>query len=214
MIGREKKKYNDIFFVCSLIEYIGRRTKNHRNVIVNALGKDKLQHLYKLADVYHSENMEKVSDELIRDHQIQEGVFDNVAEGKYLIPSYWDIGKVYKRLIIDICEKQNKKPIETLIEVYNSWLSRKIEDFNSSLYYENPDYLYESYIKGDVYQISLYPFSLDTNSSKRNYAVQQHFNVVCKIYFVVKSGTSTFATENKCTLTQLTYNSRFVGVPT
>lgn len=82
--------------------------------------------------------MEKVSDELIRDHQIQEGVFDNVAEGKYLIPSYWDIGKVYKRLIIDICEKQNKKPIETLIEVYNSWLSRKIEDFNSSLYYENP----------------------------------------------------------------------------
>lgn len=151
MIGREKKKYNDIFFVCSLIEYIGRRTKNHRNVIVNALGKDKLQHLYKLADVYHSENMEKVSDELIRDHQIQEGVFDNVAEGKYLIPSYWDIGKVYKRLIIDICEKQNKKPIETLIEVYNSWLSRKIEDFNSSLYYENPDYLYESYIKGDVY---------------------------------------------------------------
>lgn len=151
MIGREKKKYNDIFFVCSLIEYIGRRTKNHRNVIVNALGKDKLQHLYKLADVYHSENMEKVSDELIGDHQIQEGVFDNVAEGKYLIPSYWDIGKVYKRLIIDICEKQNKKPIETLIEVYNSWLSRKIEDFNSSLYYENPDYLYESYIKGDVY---------------------------------------------------------------
>ena len=151
MIGREKKKYNDIFFVCSLIEYIGRITKNHRNVIVNALGKDKLQHLYKLADVYHSENMEKVSDELIRDHQIQEGVFDNVAEGKYLIPSYWDIGKVYKRLIIDICEKQNKKPIETLIEVYNSWLSRKIEDFNSSLYYENPDYLYESYIKGDVY---------------------------------------------------------------
>lgn len=151
MIGREKKKYNDIFFVCSLIEYIGRKTKNHRNVIVNALGKDKLQHLYKLADVYHSENIEKISDELIRNYHIQEGAFDNVAEGKYLIPSYWDIGKVYKRLIIEICEKQNKKPIDTLIEVYNSWLSRKIEDFNSSLYYESPDYLYESYIKGEVF---------------------------------------------------------------
>lgn len=37
-----------------------------------------------------------------------------------------------------------------LMEVYNSWLSRKIEDFNSSLYQENPGYLYESYSKGEV----------------------------------------------------------------
>lgn len=36
------------------------------------------------------------------------------------------------------------------MEVYNSWLSPKIEDFNSSLYYENPGYLYESYNKGEV----------------------------------------------------------------
>ena len=123
MIGREKKEYNDLFFVCSLIEYIGRKTKNHRNVVVNAIGKDKLQHLYELADVYDS---------------------------KYSIPTHWDIGKVYKRLIIDICVKQGKESIETLVEVYNSWLSRKIEDFNSSLYYENPGYLYESYLEGDV----------------------------------------------------------------
>ena len=45
---------------------------------------------------------------------------------------------------------KEKEPIDTLIEVYNSWLSRKLEDYNSSLYYENPDYLYESYNKGDV----------------------------------------------------------------
>ncbi|GHU72406.1 hypothetical protein FACS189413_15460 [Bacteroidia bacterium] len=37
MTGREKKEYNDLFFVCSLIEYIGRKTKNHRNVVVNSL---------------------------------------------------------------------------------------------------------------------------------------------------------------------------------
>jgi hypothetical protein len=36
------------------------------------------------------------------------------------------------------------------LEVYNSWLSRKLEDYNSSLYYENPGYLYASYAKGDV----------------------------------------------------------------
>ncbi|MDL2213644.1 hypothetical protein LJC05_02910 [Bacteroides sp. OttesenSCG-928-J23] len=150
MIGREKKEHNDIFFVCSLIEYIGRKTKNHRNVVVNAIGKKKLQHLYELADVYHSENIDKLSDELITQYDIEEGVFDNVAACKYAIPTHWDIGKVYKRLIVDVTEKQNKEPINALCEIYNSWLSRKIEDFNSSLYYENPGYLYESYKKGDV----------------------------------------------------------------
>jgi len=54
MIGREKKEYNDMFFVCSLIEYIGRRTKNHRNVVVNAIGVEKLQQIYNLADIYNS----------------------------------------------------------------------------------------------------------------------------------------------------------------
>lgn len=150
MTGREKKEYNDLFFVCSLIEYLGRKTKNHRNVIVNAIGKEKLQHIYDLADVYHSENIDKITDELTNEYQIEEGVFDNVSDGKYTIPTHWDIGKVYKRLIVELCNKQNKEPVETLIEVYNSWLSHKIEDFNSSLYYESPAYLYESYVNGDV----------------------------------------------------------------
>ncbi len=150
MIGIEKKEYNDMFFVCSLIEYIGRKTNNHRNVVVNAIGKDRLQHIYELADVYHSENIDKITDELVSDYNIEHGRFDNIATANYSIPTHWDIGKVYKRLIVDVSNKQNKQPIDALIEVYNSWLSRKIEDFNSSLYYENPDYLYESYVKGEV----------------------------------------------------------------
>ena len=63
--GREKTEYNNLFFVCSLIEYIARKTKNYRRVIVNAIGQDGLQHLYNLADIYHSDNIDKVSDELI-----------------------------------------------------------------------------------------------------------------------------------------------------
>jgi hypothetical protein len=150
MIGREPKEQNDLFFLCSLIEYIGRKTKNHRNVVVNALGKEQLQHLLDLADVYHSENIDKLSDDLIKKYHIEESHFDNIADSQYSIPTHWDIGKVYKRLITTISENTNKSYIDTLIEVYNSWLSRKIEDFNSSLYYENPCYLYESYKKGEV----------------------------------------------------------------
>ena len=150
MEGREEKNSNHLFFLCSLIEYIGRKTKNHRSVVVNALGKEKLQHIFELADVYHCENMDKLTFDLIKKHKIEERVFDNIASAQYAIPTHWDIGKVYKRLIIDVSNKQNKALIDALIEVYGSWLSRKIEDFNSSVYYESPEYLYASYVAGDV----------------------------------------------------------------
>lgn len=149
MVGREDKDANNLFFLCSLIEYIGRKTKNHRNVIVNAIGKNDLQHIFDLADIYHNENMDKLTFELIEKHKISVGVFDNILNAKYSIPTHWDIGKVYKRLIIDVCEKGNKPLIESLIEIYNSWLSRKIEDLNSSIYYESPEYFYQSYLTGD-----------------------------------------------------------------
>jgi hypothetical protein len=149
MTGREDKNSNHLFFLCSLIEYIGRKTKNHRNVVVNAIGKIDLQHIFDLADVYHSENMDKLAFEFTEKHNIEEGRFDNIASAKYSIPTHWDIGKVYKRLIINISRKEDKPLIDTLSEVYNSWLSRKIEDFNSSIYYESPEYLFQSYLKGE-----------------------------------------------------------------
>ena len=149
MTGREDKDANNLFFLCSLIEYIGRKTKNHRNVIVNAIGKKDLQHIFDLADVYHSENIDKLLFELTEKHNIENGIFDNIANAKYSIPTHWNIGKVYKRLIIEINRKENKSFIDALSEVYNSWLSRKIEDFNSSVYYESPDYLFQSYLKGE-----------------------------------------------------------------
>lgn len=60
----ELQKENDLFFVCSLIEYIARKTNNTKKYIVEKLGKEKIQKIYDLAEVYHSENIEKVSDEL------------------------------------------------------------------------------------------------------------------------------------------------------
>ena len=39
-LGREDKKDNDLFYTCSLIDYISRKTKNIRADVVNQLGKD------------------------------------------------------------------------------------------------------------------------------------------------------------------------------
>ena len=148
--GREPAKDNDLFFVCSLIDYIARKTKNTRAEVVNALGKKNLAKIYDLADVYHSDNIERVSDDFIREAKIEMGNFDNVAACKYAIPSHWDIGKVYKRLIKAVAEREKTEIIDALLKVYNSFLSSKIDDYNSSMYYENPAYLLECYLENKV----------------------------------------------------------------
>ena len=148
MMGREKKEHNDLFFVCSLVEYIARKTKNRRGDVATALGKQALQHLYDLADVYHCENMDKLADELAEKHRIATGDFDNVAQARYRVPTHWDIGKVYHRLAIRVCQEQAKEPVDALLEVYSSPIVHKIDDYNCSMYYENPDYLYASFVEG------------------------------------------------------------------
>ena len=80
--GREDKKDNDLFYVCSLIEYIARKTKNVRTVVVNSLGKERLEKIYDLADVYHCDNIDHVCDELIEEASIEVGDFVIVPAGK------------------------------------------------------------------------------------------------------------------------------------
>ena len=149
-LGRESQKDNDLFYTCSLIDYIARKTKNTRAAVVNALGKERLERIYELADVYHCDNIDRVSDDFIEEAGIQAGTFDNVADCKYAIPSHWDVGKVYKRLIKQVAEEEQISVIEALIKVYNSFLSPKIDDYNSSMYYENPSYLFECYRENKV----------------------------------------------------------------
>ena len=149
-MGRESTKDNDLFFTCSLIEYIARKTKNRRKDVVSALDKKIISKIYDLADVYHSDNINRVSDDFINAAEIQEGTFDNVAKCQYSIPSHWDIGKVYKRLIKSVAEYEKIDVIDALLKVYKSFLSDKIDDYNSSMYYENQSYLFECYLENKV----------------------------------------------------------------
>ena len=145
----ESQKENDLFFTCSLIEYIARKTKNTKKTIIERLGKVNIDKIYELAEVYHSENIEQVADEFIEKANINEGNYDNISNCKYNVPTYWDIGKVYKRLIVMVNNDENKY-VDTLIKVLSSWIIEKIDNYNSSMYYENPDYIYECYVEGRI----------------------------------------------------------------
>ncbi|WP_223316951.1 MULTISPECIES: hypothetical protein [Clostridium] len=141
---------NDVFFVCSLIDYISRKTKNKRSYVVNKLGKDRIGHIYELADIYHSDNIDRVSDDFIEECNIHEGDFDNVATCKYTVPSHFDIGKVYKRLVLGIAREKNMDIVDAIFEAYNSYVSDKIDDYNSSFYYDSPQNILNAYIYGMI----------------------------------------------------------------
>lgn len=142
-----QKNNNALFYTCSLIEFIARKTKNNRKDIVNILDED-IERIYNFQDVFHCEPIEKVADDFIERNNIPLGEFDNISKCKYSIPDYWDIGEVFERLIED-CYDENEVFIG-IREVYSSWLSERILNFNSDLYYQPRDYLAECYKSGEI----------------------------------------------------------------
>ncbi|MBQ3414290.1 MAG: hypothetical protein IJH39_02875 [Clostridia bacterium] len=145
----EPQKENDLFFTCSLIEYIARKTHNTKKYVVEKLGYEKIKKIYDLADVYHSENIEKISDEFIKDCKIENGCYELIIEPSNKIPSYWEIGRVYQKLIIMI-NSNPQEYVKTTMKVLSSWIIEKIDNYNSSMYYENSEYIFNCYNEGKI----------------------------------------------------------------
>lgn len=143
-----KKNNSDLFFTCSLIEYIGRITKNKRPDVVKYLGQEDVERIYRYADVFHCEPIAKVADDFIRKDNIPDGTYDNLSECKFLIPDYWDIGEVFARLIEDSYEEG--EVYRGISEVYNSWIAEQILYFNSDFYYQSREYIAACYEEGQV----------------------------------------------------------------
>ena len=144
MSNQEK---DDLFYLCSLIEYIGRKTNNHRGDIVKKIGKGELNKLYKLASVNHCLSFEQVSDEVIEKCNISDGYYDTVSSCKYEVPSYRDIGANYKRIILRVNEDNI---IDTLYDVFTSFISDAMSNFNSDFYYQNDSYMVACYLEGKI----------------------------------------------------------------
>lgn len=141
-----EKEKNDFFYVCSLIEFIARQTQNERGVIAEAIGKKGIEKLLHDAEVNHCLSFEQVSDEIIEKYGISTGNFDTITKCRYTIPSFMDIGKLYSIMIED-CAKQGKE-VEELMNIFSSFISDQISDFQTGVYYQNPSYLECSYREG------------------------------------------------------------------
>ena len=144
---QEQCSQDDVFYVCTLIEYIARNTKNHRQDVVKHFTINDIWHLLEAAPVNHCLSFEQVSDEVIEDYQITEGNFDTVKECRYQVPSETAIGRVYQALVLSLYADNYAQGI---FDVFASFISDEISDFNSNVYYSNPDYLKYSFQEGHM----------------------------------------------------------------
>lgn len=141
------KNDSALFYTCSLIEFIGRKCRQKRSDVVNYLGKEIIERIYRNADILHCEVIDAVADRYIELTNIPDGDYDNIASCKYTIPDYWTIGAVYERLIEDISDCVSA---EKIMAVYTSWISDAISNYNTDFYYQPRDYLRECYLQGCV----------------------------------------------------------------
>ena len=140
MIKLLTKEYDDLYYLCSLIEFISRETNNTSKYIVNALGENELLYIKDIAEVLHCDSFEETAERFILEHNIALGTNDksSLINGESM-PKYTKIGKAYANLIEKICLKEENL-INTLIEIYNSWITEYIEDYDSDFYYLPVDY--------------------------------------------------------------------------
>lgn len=119
-----------------------------RSELVQILGEKTIRQIYRYADVFHCEPIAKTADDFITNLNIPEGTFDNVAFCRYEVPDYWTIGEVYERLIEDISGDDEAHIVARLMEVYASWISDAISNYNTDFYYQSRDYICECYREG------------------------------------------------------------------
>ena len=127
---------DNLFYVCSLIEYTARKTKNKRGVIVEALAESGIKKQLHDAPVNHCLSFEQVSDEIVETYHIPQGTFDTITNCKYSIPGFQDIGRLYS-LLIEKCAREGDI-IKELIKLFNSFISDAISNFKTGVYYQNP----------------------------------------------------------------------------
>lgn len=64
----DEKRKDDIYYVCTMIEYVARITKNHRKDVVCKLSKKSIEHQLRVAEVNHCLSFEQVADEWIEQY--------------------------------------------------------------------------------------------------------------------------------------------------
>ena len=124
--------FDDLKFVCYMIERTARRIKQPNAYVVDNLSKEGLLH------------------NLIEYH-LEKGSTDVLAVDKTLTPNpptAIQMGKVYTRLILSVLNSQDNLA-DKISEVYHSPICEKLDNYNCSAYYEPSYFITRAFYQGN-----------------------------------------------------------------
>ena len=138
----EDLTYNDLYFVCYMIERTARKLHRRNRYVVGNIGKEELYVQLSTAQVNHCLNPDEVVHTWIKQYNLTPGdfnIFDVDKTYATVIPTPTQMGKVYARLIYaSITDNQDWTDVIT--DVYSSPICNTIDNYNSSAFYE-PSYI-------------------------------------------------------------------------
>jgi hypothetical protein len=114
------------------------------------MGHDELAKKLSLADTLHSENPLAVASDWTDEYQLRPGNYDVSKVDSELcpaIPTATQMGKVYKRLILNTLQP-GEDYADAILRVYNNPICEVIDNYNTSAYYEPSPYIARSYFAG------------------------------------------------------------------
>lgn len=137
--------------ICFLIEKVSRHIHQRNAYVVNKLGYDPLYHLISVANVLHCENSNQVVCDVIEEYGLEQGDFHIENVNRELctnIPTEFDMGKVYTRLIVDNLYP-DEDYIKGILRIYNDEICRTLDDYNNGSYYEPSYVIARAYKNGE-----------------------------------------------------------------
>ena len=137
----EEITFNDLYFVCYMIERVARAIKQPNRYVVEHIGGKGLARQLSIAGTNHTLNPDQVVSDWKEEYNLKDGTTDVTrVDSRFTetVPSATQMGKVYARLINTLSQGQDL--VQTIQKVYSSPICDAIDNYNSSAYYE-PSYV-------------------------------------------------------------------------
>lgn len=121
-----KYSEDDIQYVCSLITYIARETRNYVSNIIGYFDTQELQWQLDFAHVNHCLTFEQAAERVIERLNIKEGTYFNGADQ----PSCTDLGLIYSTLIVSFAIHNKVTAVQAIKPVLSSKLSDALSEYS------------------------------------------------------------------------------------
>ena len=143
---KDKIITNDVLYFCTLLEFIRRSRNISISDIIGQLSKEDIKKVLDDAEINHCYSFEEIAYEFCDKYNIEQTNISEVVSN----PSFLAIGYVYKNLIIDVANKKDEDIVNTIIEVFTSFIIDKISNYESDIYYSSSEFLLFSYLNGEL----------------------------------------------------------------